>query len=388
MGRRSTGTVEPLKTAIRLKFTHLGARRVETLDLPPTPANLKAAARMLERIVGAIQAGVYRRADFFEASGKAATQQIFRDYADAWLKTIVVAKSTRDSYEVALSASWNPAFGDMTLGEIRFSDVKKAVAGRAAKVSGKTINNHLIVLRGVFDTAMRDELISKDPTQGVENLKHQSPPPDPFEGRERDAILAHMTEKFSEQVGNYFIVAFDTGLRPSEQIALRWADIDWNRRKAKISKARVVGEDKGTKTSTVREVDLSDAAIAALERQKSHTFMKNTPGSGHIFNNPETGKPWHDLQVQRRRYFTPTLTALKIRHRDMYQTRHTFATLLLMGGINPTYIAKQLGHANTGMLFKVYGTWIEGADRGAEAAKANALLGQSSTNRPRAEGAS
>jgi len=335
--------------------------------------------------VGAIQAGVYRRGDFFEASGKPASQQTFRDYADAWLKTIVVAKSTRDSYEVALSASWNPAFGDMALGEIRFSDVKKAVAGRAAQVSGKTINNHLIVLRGVFDTAMRDELIRKNPAQGVENLKHQSPPPDPFEAHERDAILAHLAKKFDEQVSNYFILAFDTGLRPSEQIALSWPDIDWNRRKAKISKARVVGEDKGTKTSTVREVDLSDAALAALERQKTHTFMKRPDGP--IFENPATGKPWHDLQVQRRRYFTPTLTALKIRHRDMYQSRHTFATLLLMGGVNPTYIAKQLGHANTGMLFKVYGTWIEGADRGAEAAKANALLGQSSTNRPRANDA-
>jgi integrase len=134
----------------------------------------------------------------------------------------------------------------------------------------------------------------------------------------------------------------------------------------------------------VREVDLSDAAVAALERQKAFTLLKRPDGP--IFENPETGKPWNDLQVQRRRYFVPTLTALKIRHRDMYQTRHTFATLLLMGGVNPTYISRQLGHANTGMLFKVYGTWIEGADRGAEAEKANALLGQLSTNCPREEG--
>jgi hypothetical protein len=41
---------------------------------------------------------------------------------------------------------------------------------------------------------------------------------------------------------------------------------------------------------------------------------------------------------------------------------------------------RQLGHASTAMVFKAYARWIEGADKGAEAAKANAIL---SSNRPR-----
>lgn len=380
MGRRPTGTVEPLRSSIRLKFTFNGARCVEPLDLAPTPANIKAAERLMGRIMGAITAGVYRREDYFATPGKPTARQAFRDYAEAWLKTKVLAKSTRDSYEVAFNASWNPDLGDLALGQIRYSDIAKVIGARSQEVSGKTINNHLIALRGVFDMAMKDGIITKDPCKGIENLSHQSPPPDPFEAHERDAILRHI-EGVDAQAFNYFVVAFHTGLRPSEQILLGWPDIDWARRKAKISKARVVGEEKGTKTSKAREVDLSDAALAALERQKAFTFMKRP--NGPIFENPETGKPWNDLQVQRRRYFIPALVKLKLRHRDMYQTRHTFATLLLMGGVNPTYISKQLGHANTGMLFKVYGTWIEGADKGAEATKANAILGQSSTNCPR-----
>ncbi|EJL26614.1 phage integrase family protein [Caulobacter sp. AP07] len=42
------------------------------------------------------------------------------------------------------------------------------------------------------------------------------------------------------------------------------------------------------------------------------------------------------------------------RRRGAYQTRHTFATIPLMGGINPAYIARQLGHASLAMVFKVY----------------------------------
>lgn len=382
MGRRPTGTVEPLRSSIRLKFTHLGARRVETLQLEPSPANIKAAQRLLDKITGAITAGYYRREDYFEGAG-ASSRQTFTEYADEWLKTITVEPSTLAAYKVSLNATWKPAFGDEVLERISYSDIKKAVAAKAKLVSGKTVNNALIPLRDIFKTALKDRLIATDPCEGIGNLSHQAPKPDPFDRDEMIAILAHMQAKFDEQIWNYFTLAFHTGLRPSEQIALRWSDIDWNHAQARIERALVVGEVKGTKTNTIRDVDLSDAAMAALKRQKAHTFMKDPAGA--IFHNPETGKPWPDLQVQRRRYFTTTLVKLGIRHRDMYQARHTFATLLLMGGVNPTYISRQLGHANAQMLFTKYAKWIDGADKGIEAKKANALLAPGGAPNPVSE---
>lgn len=378
MGRRPTGTVEPLKSSIRLKFTVNGTRCVQTLDLLPTPANIKAAERTLARIMAAVTAGIYRRDDFFESAGKAATET-FSAYADAWLETMTLEASSRRGYSGGINSTWKPAFGDKRLGEIRHSDVKTAIATKRKTASAKTINNALVSLRGIFDTAMKDGLIRKDPTEGVGNLKHQAAEADPFERHEVDAILSHMT-RFPEQVGNYFGFAFDTGMRPSELIALQWGDVDWKRETIRVQRAVVDWKEKGTKTNKVRDVALSEDALAALKRQKAHTFMRGPEAA--IFNNPNTGRPWADEQVQRRLYYTPTLRALGLRHRDMYQTRHTFATLLLMGGINPTWIAKQLGHTNALMLFKVYGTWIEGADKGAEAAKAKAVL---SRNRPRGE---
>lgn len=84
-----------------------------------------------------------------------------------------------------------------------------------------------------------------------------------------------------------------------------------------------------------------------------------------IFENPSSRLPWPDVQDQRKLYFHPTLLRLGLRKRDAYQTRHTFATLALMAGVNPAYIARQLGHANTAMLFKHYSKWIDGADAGA-----------------------
>jgi len=68
---------------------------------------------------------------------------------------------------------------------------------------------------------------------------------------------------------------------------------------------------------------------------------------------------------------------LGIRSRDAYHTRHTYATLALMAGSNPAYIARQLGHATTAMVFQKYSGWIDGGDNGHEARKLNAVFERS-----------
>lgn len=68
---------------------------------------------------------------------------------------------------------------------------------------------------------------------------------------------------------------------------------------------------------------------------------------------------------QRDHYWKPALKALGIRYRRAYCARHTYATVALMGGVNPAYIARQLGHENAKMVFEKYAKWIVGADKGA-----------------------
>ncbi|MET0917861.1 MAG: integrase, partial [Burkholderiales bacterium] len=105
------------------------------------------------------------------------------------------------------------------------------------------------------------------------------------------------------------------------------------------------------------------------ERQKAHTFMKR----GDIFENPVTGKPWHDERSQRDHYWNPTLLRLGIRRRRAYATRATWATKLIMAGLKPAYIANQLGHTVM-VLLTVYARWIEKADKGNEAAEVAKLF--------------
>jgi integrase len=63
-----------------------------------------------------------------------------------------------------------------------------------------------------------------------------------------------------------------------------------------------------------------------------------------------------------------------VRHREAYQTRHTYATMLLMAGANPAWAAKQLGHS-VQVFLKVYSKWIDGKASQIELAKVERFTG-------------
>jgi integrase len=82
---------------------------------------------------------------------------------------------------------------------------------------------------------------------------------------------------------------------------------------------------------------------------------------GNVFLTEE-GQPYATEKAQRVA-FTKALRKLGIRHRKQYNTRHSYATALLMAGANPMFVANQLGHSLQ-VLLKTYAKWIHGeADR-------------------------
>jgi integrase len=63
------------------------------------------------------------------------------------------------------------------------------------------------------------------------------------------------------------------------------------------------------------------------------------------------------------RVWYPALRRLGFKRRKPYQTRHTTATLWLAAGENPEWIARQMGHSTTRMLFTVYSRFVPNLTR-------------------------
>lgn len=358
------------------------------LGSTPTPVNLRYAEKLVDRVRKAVARGTFDWAEFFPdapQAKKAKPAHTFKQWCDLWLDTKGrLAKNTLSQYRNALEV-WQGLLGSESAMESLSHAVVAAKVGKTPWKSAKLLNNYLIPLRGVFALAGR-ELDLGDPMEGIENSKHQAQPPDPLNPQEMEQVLAHMRERYDVRAWAYFEMAFTTGMRPEELIELRWGDVDWSAGTIRVQRARTAGEVKPLKTYNVRDVDLLARAVAALEAMKPWTMVGSTDKTDQdlgrrIFENPITGKAWHDERSQRDTFWRPTLRACGIRWRRAYQTRHTYATNALAAGANPAYIARQMGHKNAKMLFSVYAKWIDGADRGREKAKIEAMLGHKDKTR-------
>ena len=147
-------------------------------------------------------------------------------------------------------------------------------------------------------------------------------------------------------------------MRTSEIDGLQWENIDLQRREIHIREALVNGVLGGTKTyGSDRTIQMSDRVYQAFLQQKS----LNNGKSSFVFCNRDGGPL--DYRLVSKRVWHPLLRFLGLKPRRAYQTRHTAATLWLSAGENPEWIARQLGHSTTEMLFRVYSRYIPNVTR-------------------------
>jgi integrase len=103
-------------------------------------------------------------------------------------------------------------------------------------------------------------------------------------------------------------------------------------------------------------MELTPPAIEALQDQ-----MQFTQGQEHVFHNPRTNKPWNNSD-RVKRFWDRIIKRAGVEYRIPYTTRHTFASLMLSSGVNPMWVARQMGHKDWGMIRKTYGRWLPDVD--------------------------
>lgn len=376
MGRRGIPSVEVRDASIRILFTVPGqGRRRRTLTLhgkplPPTAANIAAAHRLADEIGAKIKFGTFVEAEMFPDAGPGSVIDVGQQL-DTWIGAQRIEASTRAGYESAIRF-WKAVIGDKPLRGLLLSDILTGIAKRPS-LSGKTVNNYVSVLREALDLAVADRLLTHNPAAEVKRAKHQKEPPDPFDRGEVADIIADIQKHAPPAVANLVRFWFWTGLRTSEIAGLQWGAIDWRRKTATIAEVMVRGEEKSrTKTNKARQVILNSEALAALTAQKEHTFLAGK----HVFLDPRYGAPWTEERAFRRSYWTPSLKRLGIRYRRPYNMRHSYATAMLMAGMNPAFCAGQLGHS-VEMFLTTYARWIGGDRDALEMGRLEAVLSPS-----------
>ena len=363
-------TSKKLPTGVRIRtgsvqiyFERRKQRYNITLPHPPTAEGIAAASKIRAELATKAEWGILTDADINVAKGYQAESIVtsgilFQEVAQKYLKHCEANTDSKKDYLSALNKHWMPYFALSRIDEITSDQIKDAIADRGFKTD-KTLNNCLVPLRGVFDKAVEMKLIdqSYNPMSDINNKKVQTGLPDPFNRDEMNALLTWLDKNLDGDEHFYywyFEVAFWTGCRPSELLALRWSDIDWFNGSIIINKTRVRGVEKSvTKTHTVREVYLNDRSKVAFEALQALKLDND-----YVMICPETSQPFFNEKPPRLR-ISRAMEACRIRKRPAYNARHTYATMLLMDGVNPVFVANQLGHSIQ-MLMKRYGRWIHG----------------------------
>lgn len=384
MGRDGSGVRAISKTSIEITFTYRGVRCRERLRLVPSPTNLKRAERHRAAILDAIERGSFdysvtfpdspRRFIFAEQRGQA---QTVADYLDKWVEREATRLKTSTANDYRKSVNILIA----KFGKIYLPDLKRPAIREWCSMltcTNKRLANLQSVLRTALQQAVDDGLIEQNPLYGWKYERKEAPKRaddvDPFTPAEQTAILGQL----DGQARNLIQFAFWTGLRTSELVALEWGDVDWKRGVVRVSRAKTQAAEDHEDTKTRagrREVKLLGLALAALKDQKAYTFLAGK----EVFHNPRTEEPWVGDQPIRKTMWEPALRRAGVRYRRPYQTRHTYASMMLTAGESPMWVAQQMGHADWGMIRKIYGRWIPDAvpDAGS---KAERLFGGAITN--------
>ena len=358
-------------------FRYMGIRCRETTNLEDNAYNRRILKKRLEQLEAEITLGTFEYEKYFPKSNRVEefkekrSQQIavqtkvplFKEFTELWFKQKQV--EWRTSYQQKVSIVIKnyliPAFGNQVLSKIKKSDLLNFRASLAKVTHGKNqtslkasrINQIMTPLRMILnDAAERYEFES--PYKNINNLKESKIEVTPFSLEDVHKIITTVRDDFKP----YYTIRFFTGMRTSEIDGLQWKNIDLPRREIHIREALVNGELGGTKTyGSDRTIQMSDRVYQAFLQQKS----LNNGKSSFVFCNRDGGPL--DYRLVSKRVWHPLLRFLGLKPRRAYQTRHTAATLWLSAGENPEWIARQLGHSTTEMLFRVYSRYIPNVTR-------------------------
>lgn len=288
------------------------------------------------------------------------------DWLDRWLEEYIsptVRESTLRGYRQYVDSYIKPRLGDKQVCKVTPADVRTLYRelqknGRKTEhpeygyaLSGSTIRRIHGVLHQAMDTAVRERLTAKNPTEGVTLPKQKS--------TVKKILNDEQLELFMEEIKHdaiwhdFFYTELTTGLRRGEICGLMWSDFD--ERKETLTVRRTVHQRKGgglttgeTKTGKGRRtITLPPSTARLLKERKKKSF------SNWIFPNPT--QP--EMPVSPSSAYNHMKTLLKnaglpsIRFHDL---RHTFATHALASGVDAKTLSGILGHTKASFTLDTY----------------------------------
>lgn len=324
--------------------------------------------RKIRRTFPTLAAAKAWRADASTALRKgtmrAPSQTTVREAAHAWIAGATDGSirtrsgdaykpSALRGYEQALRTRILPELGAAKLSEIGRADVQD-FADRllALGLDPSTIRNALMPLRAIYRRALSRGEVAVNPTTGLEL---------PAVRGRRDRIAspeeaAALVRALPEEERALWATALYAGLRRGELMALAWEHVDLPAGVIRVE--RSFDPRAGVYVAPKSRAGTRKVPIASVLREYliAHR-LRSGRAEGLVFGRSATS-PFDSWQVKGRADKAWRVAGLA--PIGLHESRHTFASLMIAAGVNPTALATYMGHASVTITLDRYGHLMPG----------------------------
>lgn len=304
---------------------------------------------------------------------------LFKDFVRVWLKEIkqpAVKPNSYDRLEYVTETTLITRIGDLSLKQIDDNIIQTMIINKMKEegYAFATIKKAYSTLGQVLKYAVARGKIDKNPMDDVFLPKRSL-----FEKKkirflsdeERTKLVSTCYAKFENgrrvyKFGAFYVFLLYTGLRLGEALALKWSDIDFDKRTVNVSRtivyvkdrtkndgSKIIVDQPSTKNGSSRMVYLSDMAIEALKDLKNQ--MGYDP-EGYIM---QTKNNTIIYPADAYKIFQRILKRAGVEQCGIHALRHSFVSLMINNGIPVTMVSRMVGHSDVGITMKIYTHLLE-----------------------------
>lgn len=342
-----------------------------------------------------------------------AQKMSFEEFANDWLERSKnnITYNSYKCYEMMLRTKITPYFKTYKIGKIKLPMIEAFYATLIDDYAQSTIKKYDMLLTSMFKTAIRWQMIEKNPCTGAvmpkshkksSGIKYFTPNQArvflnsldmdfefTYKGHTRvdDTGVQYSVgdyierRKISTQIKVFFYIATTCGMRRGEILALCWDDIDFDAKTISITKSITKAPEgvacKEPKTATsMRKIPMPEFIVPLVKQyQCEYENLKTNlgdkwQGNGNVFiqadgklmgvhtpyqrfvSHIDRYNEWVEKTNETLQDGIPKLEPLP--QIPFHGLRHTCATLLNDMGTNISIISKTLGHAQTSTTMNIY----------------------------------